>query len=132
MAGLVKNKIGGKAYYYARECKRVDSRPKIVWQKYLGKARGDIVRCMTEAGAAALAQPREALIAEFGAVAALYDLAERLQIAAKVVRHAKYVTFQMAEVAVPRELSAAILDHVQRSAIAVAATRLSVTIGQRT
>ncbi len=86
MASLVKKKIGGKAYYYARECKRVDGRPKIVWQKYLGKAE-DIVRCMTEAGAAAPAQPREALIAEFGAVAALYDLAERLHIAATIDRH---------------------------------------------
>jgi len=86
MASLVKKKIGGKAYYYARECKRVDGRPKIVWQKYLGKAE-DIVRCMTDAGAPAPAQPQEALIAEFGAVAALYDLAERLQIAATIDRH---------------------------------------------
>lgn len=86
MASLVKKKIGGKAYYYARECKRVDGRPKIVWQKYLGKAE-DIVRCMTDAGAPAPAQPQEALITEFGAVAALYDLAERLQIAATIDRH---------------------------------------------
>ena len=86
MASLIKKKIGGKAYYYARECKRVDGRPKIVWQKYLGKAE-DIVRCMTDAGAPEPAQPQEALIAEFGAVAALYDLAERLQIAATIDRH---------------------------------------------
>ena len=33
---------------------------------------------------------------------------------AKGVRHAKYVTFQMAEVAVPRELFAAILERIQR------------------
>jgi len=37
-----------------------------------------------------------------------------IKIGAKVVRHAKYVTFQMAEVAVPRELFAAILDRIQR------------------
>ena len=37
-----------------------------------------------------------------------------VKIGAKVVRHAKYVTFQMAEVAVPQELSAAILDRIQR------------------
>ncbi len=36
------------------------------------------------------------------------------KIGAKVVRHAKFVIFQMAEVAVPRELFAAILDRVQR------------------
>ena len=33
---------------------------------------------------------------------------------AKVVRHSKYVTFQLAEVAVPRDLLAAILDRIQR------------------
>ena len=33
---------------------------------------------------------------------------------AKVVRHAKYVTFQLAEVAVPRRLFAAILDRIGR------------------
>jgi hypothetical protein len=37
-----------------------------------------------------------------------------IKIGAKVVRHAKYVTFQLAEVAVPRELFAAILDRIQR------------------
>ncbi len=37
-----------------------------------------------------------------------------IKIGAKVVRHAKYVTFQMAEVAVPRKLFAAILDRIQR------------------
>jgi hypothetical protein len=45
----------------------------------------------------------------------LTTLREKLiKIGAKVVRHAKYVTFQMAEVAVPRELFAAILDRIQR------------------
>ncbi len=37
-----------------------------------------------------------------------------IKIAAKVVRHVKYVTFQMADVAVPRELFAAILERIQR------------------
>ena len=40
-----------------------------------------------------------------------------IKIGAKVVRHAKYVTFQLAEVAVPRELFAAILDRIQRSGV---------------
>jgi len=34
--------------------------------------------------------------------------------ASQVVRHAKYVTFQLAEVAVPRDLFAAILERIQR------------------
>ena len=35
-----------------------------------------------------------------------------IKIGAKVVRHAKYVTFQIAEVAVPRELFARILERI--------------------
>lgn len=37
-----------------------------------------------------------------------------IEIVAKVVRHANYVTFQTAEVEVPRELLAAILGRIQR------------------
>jgi hypothetical protein len=37
-----------------------------------------------------------------------------IKIGAKVVTHSRSVVFQMAEVAVPRELFAAILDRVQR------------------
>jgi len=45
----------------------------------------------------------------------LTTLREKLtKIGAKVVRHAKYVTFQLAEVAVVRELFAAILERIQR------------------
>jgi hypothetical protein len=45
----------------------------------------------------------------------LTTLREKLiKIGAKVVRHAKAVTFQLAEVAVPRELFAAILGRIGR------------------
>jgi hypothetical protein len=40
-----------------------------------------------------------------------------LKIGAKVTRHSKYVFFQLAEVAVPRRLFAAILDRIARLAI---------------
>lgn len=33
---------------------------------------------------------------------------------AKALRHGEYVTFQMAEVAVPRQVFATILDRIQR------------------
>ena len=43
----------------------------------------------------------------------LTTLREKLiKIGAKVVRHAQYVTFQMAEVAIPGQLFAAILDKI--------------------
>ena len=45
----------------------------------------------------------------------LTTLREKLiKIGAKVIVHARYVTFQMAEVAVPRELFAQILDRIDR------------------
>ena len=49
MASIIKKTLRGKTYYYARECRRIDGKPTIVWQKYLGKA-DDIV--------AALARPQ--------------------------------------------------------------------------
>ena len=39
-----------------------------------------------------------------------------IKIGAKVVRHARYVTFQLAEVAVPRQLYRAILERIRRFA----------------
>ena len=48
----------------------------------------------------------------------LTTLREKLvKIGAKVTRHAKYVTFQLAEVAVTRTLFAAILDRIERLAL---------------
>jgi Transposase DDE domain group 1 len=45
----------------------------------------------------------------------LTTLREKLvKIGAKVVRHAKYLFFQMAEVTVPRKLCAAILNRIRR------------------
>ena len=47
----------------------------------------------------------------------LTTLREKLvKIGAKVTRHAKYVTFQLAEVAITRKLFAAILDRIERLA----------------
>ena len=40
-----------------------------------------------------------------------------IKIGAKVTKHSKYVTFQLAEVAVTRNLFAAILDRIARLAI---------------
>ena len=39
---------------------------------------------------------------------------EMIKIGAKVVTHSRHVIFQMAEVVMPRELFAAILDRIQR------------------
>lgn len=72
-----KKKIKGHAYYYARECQRVGGKPRIVWQKYLGKAER-IVQAVDEAKSPPV--PEEVVISEFGAVAALFDVAKRLRV----------------------------------------------------
>jgi len=87
MASITKKNIRGNTYYYARECKRVNGKPKITWQKYLGRAE-DIIATMTKPQPAAKAsKPKEAVITEFGAVTALYDLAQRLRIVEFIDRH---------------------------------------------
>jgi transposase len=64
---LRKKKINGHLYYYARECQRVDGRPKIVWQKYLGKS-ADIVKAMEFGGD----PPAYAEVFEHGLSAAMW------------------------------------------------------------
>jgi transposase len=86
MASIIKKTLRGKTYYYARECRRVHGKPTIVWQKYLGKA-DDIVAALARPQAAPAAPPEKAVLAEFGAVAALYDLARRLRLAEHIDRH---------------------------------------------
>src|SRR5437667_8955060 len=82
---LQKKKVRGHTYWYARECQRVDGKPKIVWQKYLGRAE-DIAN-----GAGAPSQPpapREVTLSDFAAPAALYDLIEQLDLVTIIDRHA--------------------------------------------
>lgn len=88
MASLTKKTIGGRTYYYARECKRVNGKPKIVWQKYLGRL-DDIITAVTEWREGRLVpQPqKEGLVTDLGAVAALYDLARRLDVVSIIDKH---------------------------------------------
>ena len=87
MASIIKKTIRGHAYYYARECKRVNGKPKIVWQHYLGRAE-DLIAARTAppAPAPSLPTPQEAVVTEFGAVVALYDLAQRLALVSHIDR----------------------------------------------
>ncbi|WP_244086197.1 hypothetical protein [Desulforhabdus sp. TSK] len=87
MATIIKKNINGKAYYYARECQRVNGKPKIVWQKYLGRA-DDIVRAMSRESTADVPAPKEVIITEFGAVVSLFDLVKRLRLLEHIDRHA--------------------------------------------
>jgi len=74
MASIIKKIKKGRPYYYAVESKRVDGKPRIVWQKYLGTVEGMVAR----AEEARPERPKEAVIFELGGVAALLRIAQRL------------------------------------------------------
>jgi transposase len=82
---LHKKIIRGHPYWYARECQRVNGKPKIVWQKYLGRAE-DIAATL---GAPSQApEPKEIILSDFAGPAALYDLIRKLDLIAAIDRHA--------------------------------------------
>lgn len=74
MASIIKKIKQGRPYYYAVQCKRVDGKPRIVWQKYLGTVEGIVAR----ADAARPPKPKEVVVFEAGGVAALLGIAQRL------------------------------------------------------
>ena len=75
MASLTAKVIKGRTYYYARECRRVGGRPKIVRTVYLGSL--DRILAAVQ-GAQQPPAPQSVDIASFGDVAALYDLAQSI------------------------------------------------------
>jgi transposase len=76
MSSLIGKRIGGQTYYYLREVARVGGRPKIVSQRYLGKA-DDIAAAMD--GVTVL--PERTRHLAFGDVAAAWSVIERLGVA---------------------------------------------------
>lgn len=82
MASLTKKIINGHAYYYIRECKRVDGKPKIVSQLYLGSVEAIKQRFETT--------PETPLTVEalsFGLPTALFAVAERLDLINLINQH---------------------------------------------
>ena len=79
MPSLTKKTIRGRPYYYLRECQRVDGKPKIVWQQYLGSP-ADLARRLQGP------TPHRAVVREFGASAACVDVARQLDVAAIIDR----------------------------------------------
>ena len=77
MASLTPKKIGRNTYYYARYSQRVDGTPKIVRQVYLGRL-DDLIAAVE--GFRQPPQPRETVVAAFGDSAALFDIAQRLDL----------------------------------------------------
>jgi transposase len=77
MPSLTPKLIDGHTYYYARYCQRVDGKPKIVRQVYLGKL-DDIVARAEQAHLPPA--PLETVVASCGDVAALFHIAQQLDL----------------------------------------------------
>jgi len=84
MASIQARKRGKRTYYYLIESRRVNGKPRPVVIKYLGTA--DTLRARLEE-ADRVGAPIKAEVSEFGAVAALWDLAARLDLVATIDRH---------------------------------------------
>lgn len=77
MPSLTRKLIKGRPYYYVRHCQRVDGRPKIVKTTYLGSLE-NILQALE--GTASPPVPQQAEVLGFGAIAALYDQAQELDL----------------------------------------------------
>jgi len=80
MASLTKKFIKGRPYYYLRECRRINGKPKIVWQEYIGTPQQLALRLTNP-------RPQEIIVREFGASAAAFDTAQQLQVVSLIDRY---------------------------------------------
>jgi transposase len=76
MAYLIKKSVKGKFYYYLAESKRIDGKPKVIWQKYLGTA--DALKHIVEQQP--LLEPQHLDCKSFGLEAALLHIAESINL----------------------------------------------------
>lgn len=81
MAYLAKKKIKGKDYYYLMESKRINGKPRHTKQIYLGSAEDVMERLSCSAE---IQPPLYTRGLELGSVAALFDLAQRLEVVALI------------------------------------------------
>jgi len=84
MAYIIKEKRNKHIYYYLAESARVNGKPRIVSKKYLGTAEDilDVLKHNDE-----MRKPEYSKIFDFGAVLALYDIAERLNVRQIIDQH---------------------------------------------
>ena len=77
MASIVSKLISGRAYYYLVESARVDGKPRIVSQQYLGSAEEVHARL----SGAAPGEPDRSRHLAFGDLAAVWSVLSRLRVA---------------------------------------------------
>ena len=80
MPSLTKKMVRGKPYYYLRECQRVNGKPKVVSTIYLGSPESIRNRLLRP-------QPAEVAFQEFGGSAAVFSIAQALEVVATIDRH---------------------------------------------
>lgn len=80
MAFIVGKKQDGKTYYYLAESARVDGKPRIISQRYLGSAE-EIAARLSESGPG---EPDRSRHLAFGGVAAVWEMLRRLRVAETV------------------------------------------------
>lgn len=84
MATIQGRRRGKRTYYYVVESRRVNGKPRPIILKYLGSAETLLARLEE---AERKGTPARADVVEFGAVAALWDLASRLDLVSLIDRH---------------------------------------------
>lgn len=77
MAYIIKKRVRGGTYYYAAQSARVDGKPRIVWQKYLGTLE-DIIKKVDNTPLET--SKKEAVIFDAGGVAAMLRIADEIQL----------------------------------------------------
>ena len=77
MASIVGKKQGGQTYYYLVESARMDGKPRIVSQRYLGSA----AEVSAKLSGAPAGEPVRTQHKKFGDLAAVWSMLERLNVA---------------------------------------------------
>jgi len=78
VASVIGKKVGGRTYYYLAHTERVNGKPRITSQRYLGTA--DDIAAAVDGAAGAAASPDGTRHLAFGDVAAVWATLERLQV----------------------------------------------------
>jgi transposase len=81
VASLYPKKINGKTYYYLREMGRVDGKPKMISERYLGSAEQIVAALDTQQ---ALTAPQRTRHLAFGDIAAVWGMLDHLGLASVV------------------------------------------------
>lgn len=84
MASIIRKRKGDNYYYYAVRTQRVNGKPRIVWQKYLGSLDSVVRKCTQDP---ALVRPCTAVVSNFGLPTALWSLASELRLVEIINSH---------------------------------------------